>query len=470
MDTAAYSIDGRTFVFRGEVSAALQPGAYVTLTPPDGAPERLGQVLEVRAVPGETFAQPAIEGSGVLLGDGLDRGSITNATLRPASSEVVATRVSRHGETGLLRLGALADDPGVSAPLIAKGLGRHTFVCGQSGSGKTYAMGKILERVLQDTDLRLVVVDPNSDYVHLGELLPREETGLSAEEYAAAQGRRARYSDRVKVLSRDHGLKLWLGNLAFPQQATVLGLDPIADAEETDVARLIIDGFGDDPFTPADIRHRAQELEGAAARRLALRIGNLGLDRMDIWADADHPPAMQYLGDDWRAAVVDLGSLTSPAERSIVSAALVLALWRQRAAREPVLLVIDEAHNLCPQHPTGRQQTLATDHLITIAGEGRKYGIYLMVATQRPTKVHDNVVSQCDNLLLMRMNSQADIAALETRFSAVPSSLLRKSATFRLGEGLAFGKIAPEPLLFKTGRRITPEGGVDVPSSWVTPS
>lgn len=470
MDTAAYSIDGRTFVFRGEASAGLQPGEYVTLDPPDAAPEQLGQVLEVHAVPGASFAEPAIEGSGVLLGSRSGRGTITNASLRTASTDVVADRVSRLGEAGLLRLGSLADNPDVPAPLIAKGLGRHTFVCGQSGAGKTYAMGKILERVLQDTDLRLVVVDPNSDYVHLGEMLPREETGLSAEAYAKADSRRASYADRVKVLSRNNGLKLWLGNLAFPQQATVLGLDPIEDAEETDVARLIIEGFGNDPFTPADIRRRAQELEGTAARRLALRIGNLGLDRMEIWADADNPPAMQHLGDDWRAAVVDLGSLTSPAERSIVSAALVLALWRRRAAREPVLLVIDEAHNLCPQHPMGRQQTLATDYLVTIAGEGRKYGIYLMVATQRPTKVHDNVLSQCDNLLLMRMNSQVDIAHLESVFSSVPPALLRKSSTFQLGEGLAFGKIAPDPLLFKTGRRLSPEGGVDVPSTWVTPA
>ena len=53
--------------------------------------------------------------------------------------------------------------------LDADGFGRHTFLCGQSGSGKTYSLGVLLERLLMETNLRVVVLDPNSDYVRLGE-------------------------------------------------------------------------------------------------------------------------------------------------------------------------------------------------------------------------------------------------------------------------------------------------------------
>jgi uncharacterized protein len=66
----------------------------------------------------------------------------------------------------------------------------------------------------------------------------------------------------------------------------------------------------------------------------------------------------------------------------------------------------------------------------------------------------------------MRTNPAADVARLRTAISAVPPALIEQSATFRLGAGLASGKIAPDPLLFKTGRRITPEGGSDVPADW----
>jgi len=132
-----------------------------------------------------------------------------------------------------------------------------------------------------------------------------------------------------------------------------------------------------------------------------------------------------------------------------------------------VCLVIDEAHNVCPQDPDDSHLALSTEHLIAIAGEGRKYGIYLMLATQRPEKIHKNVLSQCDNLVLMRINSRSDIDELTRAFSAVPPALIQRSDRFGLGEGLAYGRIAPNALLFETGKRITPDGGQDVPTSWI---
>ncbi len=46
------------------------------------------------------------------------------------------------------------------------------------------------------------------------------------------------------------------------------------------------------------------------------------------------------------------------------------------------------------------------------------------------------------------------------------AGLIERAAGFQLGEGLAAGKIAPDPLLFESGRRLTLEGGSDVPASW----
>ena len=71
--------------------------------------------------------------------------------------------------------------------------------------------------------------------------------------------------------------------------------------------------------------------------------------------------------------------------------------------------MIDEAHNICPQTPDDPVTSLVTGHAVRIAAEGRKFGLYLLVSTQRPQKVHENVLSQCDNLMVMRMNSLADL-------------------------------------------------------------
>jgi DNA helicase HerA-like ATPase len=97
-----------------------------------------------------------------------------------------------------------------------------------------------------------------------------------------------------------------------------------------------------------------------------------------------------------------------------------------------------------------------------IAGEGRKFGLYLIVVTQRPQKVHENVLSQCDNLVLMRMNPTADLSHVGRVFPFVPAGLIQRATTFRQGEALVAGKITSHPALIRFGTRITREGGADV--------
>jgi uncharacterized protein len=153
-----------------------------------------------------------------------------------------------------------------------------------------------------------------------------------------------------------------------------------------------------------------------------------------------------------RCLVADLGSLDSPAERSLAAGAALDQLWSRRAQREPMLIVIDEAHNLCPARPGGPLDALTTETLVRIAGEGRKFGLYLILVTQRPQKVHENVLSQCDNLVLMRMNSAADLAHLAEFFSFVPPGLIDRVTTLRQGEAVVAGKIASHPALVRFGR------------------
>ena len=80
------------------------------------------------------------------------------------------------------------------------------------------------------------------------------------------------------------------------------------------------------------------------------------------------------------------GSYTIPAglaevPMSLVAEATLAALWRRRNDRQPVLIVIDEAHNVCPAAPEDLVTALTTEHAVRIAGEGRKFGLYLLVAT-----------------------------------------------------------------------------------------
>jgi DNA helicase HerA-like ATPase len=209
---------------------------------------------------------------------------------------------------------------------------------------------------------------------------------------------------------------------------------------------------------------------GEEARRLIHRARNLGLNRWSIWAGAERASILPELArDDVRCLVVDLGSLATREEQALVSAAVLGELWRRRDERRPVLIVVDEAHNVCPARPEDPLTAMATEYAVRIAGEGRRFGLYLLVSTQRPQKVHENVLSRCDNLLLMRMNSLADLGFVSEVFSFAPPSPLERATTFRQGESLAAGLVAPHPAFLRFGRRLAQEGGGDVPADWSRP-
>ena len=456
----ATSVDGRRFNFQATLHRLeLEAGGYVTLDG-DGT-TRLGQVLSLE-LQSEDASGPGLpqvrirvaRGEGVVLdGDGR---SFHDAMVQPARPDAVGAWLDRiRPEQGALDVGELALARGVPVGLDAGGFGRHTFLCGQSGSGKTYSLGVLLERLLMETGLRVVVLDPNSDYVRLGE--PRDTEG--AEHYAAV-------AQSVAVRSGASGparIGVRFRELSPAQKAAVLRLDPLVDCEEYGE----LAGYVEDE----SIRS-VEDLARVASDALNLRARNLGVDRWSIWPGAEGESLIAELEDPDgpRCLVVDLGSLATREEQALTAGAVLARLWRRRATREPIAIVIDEAHNVCPADPGDPITALATEDAIRIAGEGRKFGLYLIVVTQRPQKVHENVLSQCDNLVLMRVNSTADLAHVGSVFSFVPPGLIDRATTLRQGEALVAGKIASHPALIRFGARITHEGGADVAGWWSKPA
>jgi hypothetical protein len=458
---------GRTFHFEAPLSFPLAIGGLVVLS--TGSREYLGQVVDTELGPAPGGAGHVLTGLGTLVGAlGVGAGAAAappepfdGAALRTAPADVVHAWLTEAtaGRT-TLELGRHRDLPDEPVRLLAAGFNRHTFLCGQSGSGKTYTLGLVLEQLLLETTLRIVVLDPNSDYSGLAQLADRP----------AAGGRGSTGPVAVFGSVEPPLLQVRYGRLPLRQQAMVLALDPVADMDEYDELRRLTSGLESTEYSLADVRQRLEVPEGSlpspARRRLALRIDNLGVADWGIWAPTGQPPLLDQLPPGWRAAVLDLGQIASSDERSAVVASVLTGLWHRRHAREPVLLVVDEAHNVCPAEPDSPHQALAVEHAIRIAAEGRKYGLYLLVATQSPHKLHPNVLAQCENLVLMKTNSVLDVERLGDAFSHVPRGLIAQAPTFRLGEGLVAGRISPVPQMFRSGIRQSPEGGADVPVTW----
>jgi uncharacterized protein len=451
----ATSLDGRTFTYRADRARSFRVGDVVLLR--GSAVSALGQVTATAPSAGADGGVSRGEGTviAVLGADGApvrrESEAILDATIEVAPDTLLAALQLSVGASlpvGVWRCGPVE----VVARLRAGGFNRHTFLCGQSGSGKTYALGVLLEQLLLGTDLRMVVLDPNADFVRLGELRP------GARE--VVPGRLA--NGAVRVLRADgfggEPLRMRFSAMPARAQAAVLQLDPVADRAEYNqflhtmatrrtgtVAELVV------------------TLEAGAAdeRALGQRIENLGMQDWEVWA-GDQLSAAEVVQGNPRATVLDLGGFGDPLESLAVSLEVLEDLWARRAQRVPTLIVIDEAHNLCSAEPTSAVQERVTARIVQIAAEGRKFGLWLLLSTQRPSKIHPQALSQCDNLALMKMNSRADLDELATAFGFVPPAMLHASRHFVQGEMLVAGALVPAPSLVSVGARLTFEGGNDV--------
>jgi energy-coupling factor transporter ATP-binding protein EcfA2 len=212
---------------------------------------------------------------------------------------------------------------------------------------------------------------------------------------------------------------------------------------------------------PGQILPELMQSADPEVRSFALRIENLGLLTWDMWA-AGGRAATEIINDRPAATVLDLGGFATVEQPLVVALAVLDELWARRSERRPVLIVIDEAHNLCRPEVETPLQRLVLERIIQIAAEGRKYGLWLLLSTQRPSKIHAGIISQCDNLALMRMSSERDLDELAATLSFAPPALLAKSPSFRQGEALFAGGFVPAPTTVVMRSRLTAEGGRDV--------
>jgi uncharacterized protein len=444
IDFSVSSLDGRSFQVRAAASAGLRIGDYVSYRDDDGR-NHLGFVEQTS--PGDEYDV----GMGAILTSTRETEPrpVRNAHGRRCPSDRVGEFLA--GRPAEAELGRLVADHHVGVGLITSKMNRHTFWCGQSGSGKTYALGVALEKVILNTGLPVVIFDPNSDFVRLNEV--RE--GVSDSDRT-----RLNESD-IQILRPGDGpasLSVLFRGLSARNKAAILQLDPIIDRQEYNALVRLSAKLAEDPHRVGEVLRSS----GSDGAQLAQRLENLEIFGWQTWA-YDRTPVTEIIAQRPAATVLDLGGFDRVEEQLTVALAVLDDLWAHREERRPVLLVIDEAHNLCAPEMDSLLGRAVRDRIIQIAAEGRKFGLWLLVSTQRPSKVHPGIVSQCDNLTLMRMNSPVDLQELADIFGFVPRGLLEQSARFRQGEALLAGGFVAAPSIVQIGDRLTVEGGIDVP-------
>ena len=141
--------------------------------------------------------------------------------------------------------------------------------------------------------------------------------------------------------------------------------------------------------------------------------------------------------------------------------------WSPPDVRQPVLLVFEEAHNYLPRKDKGRRM-FAREAVEKVAKEGRKYGVSAMIVSQRPSEISETILSQCNSMVLMRMNNPDDQEYASRVVSDQFRSLISLLPSMRPGEGFVIGDAVLMPMrtLISLPPRLPRSNDVDFFKMW----
>lgn len=128
----------------------------------------------------------------------------------------------------------------------------------------------------------------------------------------------------------------------------------------------------------------------------------------------------------------------------------------------PFLLVYEEAHKYVPNSDLIKYRA-SRESIERIAKEGRKYGITLMLASQRPSEISETIFSQCNNFITMRLTNPNDQNYVKRLLPDTMGQLIDKMPTLKSGECLLIGDSVVIPSIVKIGECNPKPSSSDIP-------
>lgn len=167
------------------------------------------------------------------------------------------------------------------------------------------------------------------------------------------------------------------------------------------------------------------------------------------WADAYErqfptPPATHQI------TILDLSQLASEVLENIAAliGRLILEFMQRNNLRAecPVVLVLEEAHHYVPSHITSERQQRAREVFEKIAKEGRKFGLSLVVASQRPSELSRTVLAQCNSFIVHRIQNPDDQDYFRSVVSGINRELLDQLPALAQQQAIVLGDCVTLPL------------------------
>lgn len=366
-----------------------------------------------------------------------------------------------------IQIGHLQQDRRIGAYVdVEEMVQKHFAIFGSTGSGKSSGVALILREIMAARmDLRVLLIDPHNEYASCFEdkahvlrpgnlKLPYWLFNFD-ETVEIIFGKRTDLTDEIGLLSE-------LIPLAKNEYARArAGVTSTYRMIETDGGRYTADSpvpyRMDELIALADSRMGKLENQATAARyqRLIMRINAVRKNpRYAFIFDEAHAAndnmvdvlcqLLRLEESERLMTIVQLAGFPAEMFDALVSVLFRMAfefgLWSDGAL--PLLMVCEEAHQYANSDRSIGFQP-ARDALSRISKEGRKYGVFLGLVTQRPAQIDPTLVSQCSTVFAMRMGNEADQRIVRSAVSDPGDRLLGFLPALGTREALAFGAGVP---------------------------
>ncbi|MFZ5633733.1 MAG: ATP-binding protein [Bacillota bacterium] len=400
--------------------------------------------------------------------------------LRDAQLQTFMNLLSVEGNTAhSLEVGRYTIDENATAYLDGNKLfQRHASLLGSTGSGKSWTVAAILEQAAKLPSANLVVFDLHGEYRKLSYVrhlrIPGpEELGkaddsllylpywlLNAEEMQAMFIDRSEFSAHNQVMAFQDTVvtekKKTLEILKKDEVLNAFTLDsPIPFSIHNVIAKLkelneqMVPGAKPNTEKKGPFNGEFDRLIPRLNSKVSdKRYGFLfqspeSENRYDSMADM-MKRLMDYSGSKAQIKVIDFSEV--PADILPVIVGLVARIiyqvqfWTDQDKRKPMAFVCDEAHLYLPKKE-GRNpvEQRAIENFEKIAKEGRKYGVALLVVSQRPSDVSTTILSQCNNVIALRLTNGDDQATVRKLMPESLEGLMDTLPILDIGEALVVG-------------------------------
>ncbi|RUM33530.1 MAG: ATPase [Archaeoglobus sp.] len=337
---------------------------------------------------------------------------------------------------------------------------KHCCILAKTGSGKSYTAGVIVEELLE-IGVPLFIIDPHGEYSSL-KFPNDDEFDLERMKYFNVNPKG--YENVVVYVPpnspfaevADGVLRLDGKNLSAEEIIELAGISGNSSQALVYQAVKNLKKRGVD-YTVEDV---ICEVEGIKHNSKWTVLGCLEKIVEVGFFDGTPTPVSMLLQKD-RAVVLDMRG-TPPEHQDLMVSRICNELFELRKLGEvpPGMIVIEEAHNFIPERGFGR--SISTQILRTIASEGRKFSLGLMVISQRPARIDKNVISQCNTQIILRVTNPNDINAIKKGVEGLTSETVDEIKRLPPGTAMVVSPELEKPVIVEIRVKRSKHGGVAV--------